>query len=1129
MSESIQSQIASLRLSIRGLEAQRGVLGEAVLAPALKALHEQLAALEAQAAAPSLPTEDRRMVTILFIDIVGSTAMAEKLDPEEWRRVVSGVHAALGQAVAAYHGEVAQYLGDGLLAFFGAREAGEHDPENAIRAALQGLALVERNNITGPTEDGGRQTGIGPPTAVDSQPSAVGNPAPQARDGPPFPSVQLRAGIHSGLVVVGELGTSEHKEFTASGDAVNLAARLQSAAPPGGILISHDTYRYVRGVFDLTPRPPLTVKGKSEPLHTYLVRRAKPRPFRSVTRGVAGVETRTVGREAEMQLLQQTYLHAFEGHGVAWAQLIGDPGVGKSRLLVDLTEWIDLREETTRLLRARAFPDDAGQPFALVRRMWFDRFQIADDAPLALAEARWVQRFKEFSGQIGSDEPAHALGLLVGLPFLDSPYIKGMREDPTQVKGRALVVSRELLRAVRRQAPLVVLLEDLQWTDAASWEYLVELFLGEAEEGLPNGVFVLGAARPEWRPPAELRALLEAPVPGDPHGVRIDLQPLSTQAMANLVAELFQRAEAIPSEIVELVVQRAEGVPYYAEEIVNWFIDHGILDTSGERWRFLPEKLKEQPLPATLQHLLLTRLGSLSGEERATLQRGAIFGRRFWSGGIAALGVSDGELMLGHLQPRGFVEVQPESAFEGDTEWSFHHNLLQEVTYESVLKRERQALHRVAAGWLESQAINAGRLDEFAGLLGDHCRRAGELSKAADWYQRAGRRAYAQGAPREAVDFFSAALELLPPVDRDRRWLALLGREEACGVLGEMHACRADIESLLEMANEAGDDSLLAEAFLRKSIYAMRTADEDLAMQAPQQTLAAAQRCGDEAIQAKALALLSVVAANENDKSGCLAYVAAAEELARRLGDPAILSFVVQRAAYSTGHFGDLARSEQLRREQIELDRQLGDRSQEAIGLTNLAADYVTMGLYKQGRVVIQQALAISEALGARRLTGYSLMNLAELYLAVGDLRRASPAAERALHEVTLAQDAKGIYTSLGLIGITLLEMGDAPGATRRFQEARELAVKHQQPAFISQANLALAASAVRQGLLDEARSYANEAWVYLKKHGWIGMSLPGWVYLTMAETFDALGDEETNSGCRRDRPPGCSGCGCDD
>ena len=232
--------------------------------------------------------------------------------------------------------------------------------------------------------------------------------------------------------------------------------------------------------------------------------------------------------------MQAAYLRAYEQHGLVWAQLLSDPGVGKSRLLDDLSDWMDLREETYRLLRARAFPDDANQPFALVRRMWFDRFQIADDAPLAQAEAKWVQRFKEFSGSEDGEEAAHALGLLVGLPFNDSPYIGAMRTDPLQVKGRALVVSRELVRAVRRQYPLVVLLEDLQWTDAASWEYLLEVFLGEAAGEQSNGLFILGAARPEWRPPEELAALflptLSSEVSNKKWGVQITLAPLSDLA-----------------------------------------------------------------------------------------------------------------------------------------------------------------------------------------------------------------------------------------------------------------------------------------------------------------------------------------------------------------------------------------------------------------------------------------------------------------------------------------------------------------------------------------------------------------------------------------------------------------------
>jgi class 3 adenylate cyclase/tetratricopeptide (TPR) repeat protein len=1071
MAESLKAQMEKLHASISGLEAQRSVLGDAIVDPALAALRGQLATLEEQASAQAVPAEERRLVTILFMDMVGSTAMAEKLDPEEWRQVVGKMHTALGEAISAHHGSIAQYLGDGLLAFFGAKESSESDPENAIRAALDGQAA-----------------------SADQK-------------------VQVRAGIHTGLVVLGELGAAIHKEFTASGDAMNLAARLQSAAPPGGILISHDTYRYVRGVFDVTPRPPLMVKGKSEPLQTYLVRRAKPRPFRSVARGVAGVETRTVGREQEMQALQAAYLRAYKDHSLVWAQLLGDPGVGKSRLLEDMHDWLDLREETFRLLRARAFPDDANQPFALVRRMWFDRFQIAEDAPLAQAEAKWVERFHEFSGLEDYEEPAHALGLLVSLPFSYSPHIGAMRSDPTQVKGRALVVSRELVKAVLRQYPLVVMLEDLQWTDAASWEYLVEVFLGEAAVYEPNGLFILGAARTEWQPPKGLTAFLEPNLISIGTGVEagpvIHLAPLSKQATRLLAKEIFQRVEDVPEQIIDMIVERSEGVPYYVEEIVNWFIDHGILDTHAEQWRFFPERLKEQPLPATLQHLLLTRLSNLSQNERAALQRGAIFGRRFWTGGVEALGVDGGAEMLGHLQPRGFVEAQPESSFQGDTEWSFHQSLLQEVTYESVLKRERAALHKVAAGWLESQAGQAGRLDEFAGLLGDHCERAGELSAAADWYLRAGRRAMGQGAPRQASASFTRAIELLPPVDRERRWQALLGREDALSVLAEAEPRKADIAALLELAHSFDDDNYLAEATLRQARFGANTGDVHISEQASSEALEAARRCGNEGIEAKALALTALVNIARGDKLAAIKNIEEALLRARSLGDESVLSFVLGRASFCYSEIPDVARCYALYIEQIELDRRLGNRSDEAMGMGNLGGGYVWLGLYKQGRSLIEQARTICEALGARRNLAYDLMNLGEIYRISGDLRKARQLTEQALLEISPSQDARGKFFVAQSLGYVLLAMGDAPGAARHFAEASASALNHGIPALACSATAGLAACAVQQGQLDEARKFALEAWDYLKEHGWVGVDNPGTVYRSCAETFDALGEAE--------------------
>jgi len=1075
MADSLKAQMEKLRLSIIALEAQRGMLGDEVVDLALAGLRKQLNELEEQAAKQAVPVEERRLVTILFIDMVGSTIRAEKLDPEEWRQVIARFHTALGEAITAHHGTIAQYLGDGLLAFFGAKESSEHDPENAIRAALDGQAAVVEQLVS--------------------------------------EEVQVRAGIHTGLVVVGELGAEVHKEFTASGDAVNLAARLQSAAPPGGILISHDTYRYVRGVFDVTPRPPLTVKGKSEPLQTYLVRRAKPRPFRSMTRGVAGVETCTIGREAETQVLQAAYLRTYEQHGMLWVQMVSDLGVGKSRLMSDLVDWLDLRAETFRLLRARAFPDEASQPFALVRRLWFDRFQIAEDAPLEQAEAKWVERFREFSSLKEYEEPAHALGLLVGLPFMNSPHIKAMRSDPVQVKGRALVVSRELLKSVRRQFPVVLLLEDLQWTDLASWEYLVEVFLGETEGESPNGLFILGTARPDWQPPQELTALLADSPPDEKNfkkcGKLIQLKPLSDQAMRLLVMEILQRVETVPESIVALIVERSEGVPYYAEEIVNWFIDHGILETRGEQWRLFPEKLKEQPLPATLQHLLLTRLSSLSQAERAALQRGAIFGRRFWTGGVEALGVTGGAEMFGHLQPRGFVEAQPESRFQGDTEWSFHQSLLQEVTYESVLKRERTALHKVAAGWLENQARQAGRLDEFAGLLGEHCERGGELSAAADWYLLAGRRAFGQGAPREAGSFYTRALELLPPVDRERRWQTLLGREEALAVLGDAEPWKADVTALLELARSLDDDNVLAEATLRQTVFGMLAGDEHIGEKACREALAAARRCGNEAIEAKALAWIGVAAVDRGDKPAAIQNIEEALQLARRLGDESVLSFVLARAAYCYGVLPDIDRAYALYKEQVELDHRLGNRSQEASGLGNLGAGYVWLGQYKQGRSLTEQARTIDETLGSSRSLAYDLTNLGDIYLDTGDLRKARQLMEQALKVISPSHDTRGKIFTLGDLGRVLLAMGDAPGASRRFTEALDLALSQEMAALACEATTSLAACAVMQGQLDEARKYIHEAWDYLKEHGVIGLNNLSVDYRTCAEVFDALGEEE--------------------
>lgn len=1062
MANSPPAQLEQLRHAIAVLEGQRAALGDAVVEPALAALRQQLVALEAEVTAESLPTEERRLITILFTDIVGSTTLAHDLDPEEWRQTVAKLHSTMGKIIQDRHGLVAQYLGDGLLALFGAQTSSEHDPENAVRAALEAQSAIAGWNGEHP--------------------------------------IQIRIGIHTGLVVVGELGSEAKKEFTATGDPMNLAARLQGAAPPGGILISHDTYQHVRGVFTLAPQPPLTVKGKPDPIQTYLVRRVKPRPFRTVMRGVAGVQTRTVGREAEIAQLQALYLDAFEGRRVVWAQLIGEAGIGKSRMIDDMREWIELRPEILRLFRARAFAGDARQPFSLIRRMWFDRFQIAEDAPLAQAEAKWVERFQEL-GKTDELEPAHALGLLVGLPFADSPYIGAMRGDPVQVKGRAIVVSREFLKRVRQQEPVEVLLEDLQWADASSWDYLLQVLLdGGSEDGL-QGTFVLAGTRPEWNPPEELLRFAGY--------TSIDLQPLTEEATRELVAELLQHVEGVPEDVVRLIVERSEGVPYFAEEMVNWFLDRGIIDRTREPWRFVSARLKETPLPATLQHLLLTRLSALNDTERAVLQRGAIFGRNFWDGGLEALGVRQPDVLLAPLQPRGFVEAQPESSFEGETEWSFHHSLLRDVTYESVLKRERAALHKAASGWLEEQARRADRLDEFAGLLGEHTERAGEMIAAADWYLRAGERAKARGATGEARKFLNRALDLLPPIDRERRWRVLLGREEVLGILSEPDAWRADVAALLELAKDLGDENRLAEVYRRQAEYAWKTADYRGGLRAAGEAVTAARRAGNQAIEIQSLALKARAHTRlgEMDAAGGAAKEALAR--ARDLGDEATTAVVVGRLAGYFLESGDIARAVQLNHEEVKANRRQGNRALEASGLASLGYAYVLLGLYKQGRQALEQALELADAVGARRSRAYILQNFGLAHARSGDGRAARRILDQSLADMVAVDDNFGRAATLGYLGYVLEQSGDVAGAERRFEESRGIFTDLGALGPAADAWAGLARCNLAQGRLNEARRDATEIWTYLSEHGTEGLESPVWVYQTCADIFDAVGDRD--------------------
>ena len=309
--------LQQLELAIRVLEMQRSMLGEAVVETALQPLREKLAALQREQAA-----RQRKLVTALFADLAGFTAMAERMDPEEVREVLSPYFARWREAIERQGGMVEKYIGDAVMAVFGLPTAHEDDTERAIHAALEMRQELESINQALEKEHGVR--------------------------------LVMRVGIHTGPVVASLVEDGKEQRFGVVGDTVNLAARLQEAAPENGILISHDTYRHVRGVFSARELDPLVVKGKAKPVQAYIVLRAKPRAFHMPTRGVQGVETRMVGREAELYTLQTAVRQALDGGPLQSITVVGDAGVGKSRLIYEFDNWLELIPEYLFYFKGRA-------------------------------------------------------------------------------------------------------------------------------------------------------------------------------------------------------------------------------------------------------------------------------------------------------------------------------------------------------------------------------------------------------------------------------------------------------------------------------------------------------------------------------------------------------------------------------------------------------------------------------------------------------------------------------------------------------------------------------------------------------------------------------------------------------
>ncbi len=757
-----------------------------------------------RAAAEAGATEgERRPVTVLFADLAGFTPLSERLDPEDLAALVDRCLRSMSDAIYRYEGTVDKYIGDCVMALFGAPVAHEDDPERAVRTALDMVDRIARISVE-----------------VGSARRADGDP----------PLLSLRVGVNTGMVVAGAVGADRRREYTVLGDAVNVAARLQTAAAENQVVVGEPTYRLARHVAAFEPLGEVALKGKSEPLSAYRVLGLLPEP-----RSPRGLETHAlaaplIGRDDELEQLFAAFDRALRG-GAQVVSLIGEAGAGKTRLQ---REFFSRLEDEGRLAAAgvavrRAACSSLGEEvYGVLAALLRDAYGLSPREPEDVAKAkiaRGLAAVGQDADEIARSAPlvGHVLGIDYGDPRLR--YI-----EPEQLKRQLFLIVRDLLERRLRQGPFVLVVEDLHWADAASVELL--RFLVDRLGDRP--VMLLLTHRPSFEggQVVSARATFTA----------IRLAPLPERQSAALLDAMFgPSAERLPVRLRELIVSRAGGSPFYLEEVVRSLVDTGVLVRDEHGWTCTAD-VDTLDVPPTVQGVLLARLDNLPRAPRRLVQEAAVLGTEF---GIALLRAvcSDSEaadIHLDLLHQSEFVEELPRSPdvhAAGERRYRFVHNLVQEVAYQSLLVRRRAELHgRAGEALQEIWGIRAGaplaaRRHEELEALGHHFGLSAHKLEGARYLTAAGDGARAIYANEDAARLYRRALDTLAardPVESDAQRLALSERlGDVLGPTGRRNEAVKHYEAVLA-AHEERDDRP-AQARLHRKIGALHWAAGDRA------------------------------------------------------------------------------------------------------------------------------------------------------------------------------------------------------------------------------------------------------------------------------------------------------------
>ncbi len=933
-----------LQKAIAALEEKRDELGSEIVDIALVPLREKL---------ENISDNDgrklRKYVTVLFADISDFTKICGSHDAEYVTEALNYLWTALDSIVIKHGGVIDKHIGDAVMALWGTETVRENDTERAIKSALEMQASAEK--ILPDPEKG-------------------------------IPKFRMRIGVHSGPVFLGRIGLKG--EYTAMGNTVNVASRLQSSAPLGSVIVSHDSYKHVRNAFVFESRDPIEVKGITDPLKTYVALSANPRRFQQINTGILGIETEMIGRDEELQTMIDTLNRTMLESTPRMITIIGEAGIGKSRLLHEFRKRVEREGDDIVFFNARCTPEMKNTPCSVFRDILRYRMNVRETDS---AEVAW-KKFEAEMGEYLTKDEIHIACHYAGFDFSSSEPVRKLMGTPAlAATGQSCLIN--YFRGTAADNRTLIYLEDLHWADNTSLE-LIERLAGDITD---DRLLILSLSRPP---------LLEThPRWGEglPHRF-IKLKPLSEKYSGNLIREILKEVEDLPAYITNLVLSSSEGNPFYVEELIAMLVEDGVIIPGKDRWTVKPGSMIRKTVPSTLTGVLQARLDSLPGEEKEMLQKASVIGRLFWDLAVENLyeNSTDTDSMLSLLQSRDLIHGNDDSTFSRAREYLFKHAILKDVTYDTVLLELRKTYHRKIAEWIVN---NSGdRVSEFSGLIAEHYDRGADRKHAVEWLSRSGKSAYSTSSFAEALSAFQRALSIVPDGYGD---LAQLHLDTGC-TLEKLtrydEACK-QLERALEIAEEESEQGIAAQSLLVLTWIAILRGQMDLAQELGLKAYGSAEKSGNRSILARATMRMADFD-NERDYDRILSYYKKSYEIYRKIDDVNGISITQLNMGNIAMTFDRFEDAGEYYRESLKAYESLGNQWGIANCLGNLGNVSFVRGDKQHSLELHEKSLSISERIGDREGIVICYLNLGRDVNNLGNPGKSLEYYRKALKTATL-------------------------------------------------------------------------------------------------------------------------------